>query len=88
MDLTTFRSKIEKEFPHLLKGLELESRILGCWERTWIGLKPSPVVAARFYYIAEEFVQGRQDHVDNPFYWDKLVVNAIDNKDFNPALPC
>ena len=51
-----------------------------------MSLKPSPVVAARFYYIAEEFVQGREDHVDNPFYWDKLVVNAIGNKDFNPAL--
>ena len=24
--------------------------------------------------------------MDNPFYWDKLVVSAIGDKDFNPTL--
>ena len=50
-------------------------------------IKPSPVVAAHSYYIAEEFVRGREDNPDNPFYWDKLVINAIGNPDFNPTLP-
>ena len=87
VDLTIFRELISTELPHLLKGLEGEKRVFGCWERTWMGLKPSPVIAAKSYYIAEEFVRGREDDPCNPFFWDTLVLNAIGNEDFNPSLP-
>jgi hypothetical protein len=28
------------------------------WTRCWMGLKPSPYMAVRFYYLAEEFARG------------------------------
>ena len=62
-------------------------RVLGCWTQTWMGLKSSPEIAARAYYFAEELIRGKENDPTNPFHWDKVVINAIGQEDFNPSLP-
>ena len=52
-----------------------------------MGLRASLEWAVRYYYIAEEFLRGNEKYPSNPFYWDKIVINALGNKDFNPVLP-
>ena len=51
-----------------------------------MSLKPSPGWLAMHYYLAEEFVRGDEKDSNNPFFWDKIIINAIGNKDFNPSL--
>ena len=40
-----------------------------------------------FYYLAEEIVRGDPLDLNNALRYDKVIVNAIGSKDFNPALP-
>ena len=87
IDLTQFRSDISWEFPKLLSGLGKSKRIFGCWERTWMGLKSSPEIAARAYYLAEELVCRKETDPTNLFFWDQVVINAIGQDDFNLVLP-
>jgi hypothetical protein len=35
------------------------------WTRCWMGLKPSPFMAVRFYYLAEEFARGNRKDKNN-----------------------
>ena len=52
-----------------------------------MGLRNSPFWAAAFYYLAEEFIRGKEDDPDNPLYWDTAVLNKIGEDDYNPTLP-
>jgi len=57
------------------------------WSRTWMGFRPSPEWACRFYYLAEEFVRGDEKDIKNPLYWKSIVLNLIGSENYNPALP-
>ena len=70
-----------------MTGLGKCKCVFGCWERTWTGLKSSPEIAARAYYLAKGLIQGKEKNQTNPFFLDKVVINAIVQEDFNPALP-
>lgn len=50
VDLTPYKQvlRIEEPGPYHLR-----------WTRTWMGARPSPYWAVRFFYIAEEFVKGK-----------------------------
>ena len=88
IDLTPFRAQIAKDLPHLSPNLhDKGTPIYGAWSRAWMGAKPSPEWAVRFYYVAEEFVRGNQTDKANPFFFDKVVVNAPGDPTFNPGLP-
>ena len=54
-----------------MDGFKIKSR--GCYYRA--------------YYFAEELIRGREDDQSNPFHWDKVVINAIGQENFNPSLP-
>jgi hypothetical protein len=45
------------------------------WTRCWIGLKPRPYMAVRFYYLAKEFARGNQREKDNHLRWDYVILN-------------
>ena len=68
MDLTQFKKELLQEFPELMGQFKESKRVLGCWTRTWMGLKSSPEVAARAYYFAEELIRGQEDDPANPFH--------------------
>jgi hypothetical protein len=57
------------------------------WAHTWMGSRPSPYNAIQFYYLAEEFVRGNHMDSNNPFFWDKVVLNLPGSVLFDPTRP-
>ena len=68
------------------------------WSRLFMGMKPSPYNAVRFYYWGEEFARGNLRNLTNPFGYDKVIMNlpGMDTHDatkpkvmkMNTALNC
>ena len=88
VDLTFFWSHVAKDCPQILPSWDKgQGPLFGAWTRTWMGAKPSPEWAVRFYYVAEEFIRGDDSKPDNPFFFDQVVVNAVGSPNFNPSLP-
>ena len=85
MDLTPFKAEISKELPSL--RFPDDTRLFAINTKTWMGFRPNPEWACRFYYLAEEFVRGDERHLDNPLRWDSVILNLVGNKNYNPALP-
>ena len=59
------------------------------WSRLFMGMKPSPYNAVRFYYWGEEFAKGWLQDLQNPFGFDEVVLNLprMDSYDAtNPKL--
>jgi hypothetical protein len=57
------------------------------WTRCWMGLKPSPFMAVRFYYLAEEFARGNRHLKKNPLRWDAIKLNLPGDPKFDPTQP-
>jgi hypothetical protein len=45
------------------------------WNRCWMGLKSSPYMSVRYYYLAEEFARGDRRLNMNPLRWDSVKLN-------------
>ena len=84
LDLTPFRHDIRKAFGSIPAQ---QKRFSATWSRLCFGWNESPEQAVTFYYLAEEFARGKHTDENNPLRWDKVVLNMIGNKDYNPALP-
>ena len=85
VDLTCFRKQIARDFPdapHLH-----DKRIAAVWTRTWFGFRQSPEVSFMFHHIAEEIIRGDRRDENNALRFDRVIINAIGNKDYNPSLP-
>jgi hypothetical protein len=80
IDLTPFKDRLG--YSHI-PNAEFQLR----WERCWMGFKPSPYYATRFYYWAEEFVRGNRREKSNPLRWDEVRLNLPGDKSFDPTLP-
>jgi hypothetical protein len=57
------------------------------WIRCWMGLKPFPYMAVRFYYLAEEFARGHRRERTNPLRWDYIRLNLPGDPIYDPTLP-
>jgi hypothetical protein len=57
------------------------------WARCWMGFKPSPYMAVRFYYLAEEFARGNRRHKDNAMRWDFVKLNLPGDSAYDPPMP-
>jgi len=57
------------------------------WERCWMGFRPCPYYAVRFYYWTEELVRGDRKARDNPLRWDRIRMNLLGSFKFDPTLP-
>jgi hypothetical protein len=82
VDLSSFRKALEE----LMKATFL-ARFWVCWEKCWIGLRPSPYMAIRFYYWAEEFARGNPRDKESHLRWDEVVLNLPGDPSFDPAMP-
>jgi len=85
VDLAPFKKDLDNE----LKELDWpeDKNRYAIWTRDWMGFAPSPEWSCRYYYFAEEFIRGCEKALNNPLRWDKIVLNLIGSKRFNPALP-
>jgi len=79
--ISHLRSEIEK-LPGQRPVTDLEA-----WGRCLMGFRPSPFIAIRFYYHAEEFIVGDRNEKNNPFRWDTVVENCPGSENFDPRLP-
>jgi hypothetical protein len=61
-------------------------RLFFKWNRTWMGSKPCPYWAVRFYYLAEEFCRGPSDDPDSPMRWGHIHLNLPEDSDYDPRL--
>ena len=84
IDLSQFRSLLEAHYP---ERKPFGQRILYKWSGAWMGAKPSPYWAARYYYLMEEFALGHHQDPNNIFKWDTVILNLPGSADFNPSLP-
>jgi hypothetical protein len=57
------------------------------WTRCWMGLKPSPFMAVRFYYWAEEFAKGNRREKGNHLRWDHVKLNLPGDPAYDPTKP-
>ena len=85
MDASPFREELSQMFQ--FKPDSHSKRLYLTCTRCWMGFRPSPELACRFYYLAEEFVRGNRLEKTNPLRWDSIVLNLMGNSNFNPALP-
>ena len=87
IDVTIFQDEINKN--ENLKGFSVETstKVWASWNRCWMGLKPSPYMAVRFYYFAEEFARGDRREENNPLRWDVIVLNLPGDPNYDPSLP-
>ena len=69
-----------------LEGLPPQS-IIERWERTLMGLRPSPHICTQTFGWAEEVIRGDRRDQSNPLAWDTVVLNLPGDKDYDPALP-
>jgi hypothetical protein len=87
IDVSTFKNEID-ENPSLDRFPEdSQTRAWANWNRCWMGLKPSPYMAVRFYYFAEEFAKGDRRSKSNPLRWDQVKLNLPGDPLYNPSLP-
>ena len=86
VDLSPMIPDLLKIFPEL-KHKVINNRLTAIWTRDWMGFKSSPYWAAKYYYLAEEFVRGDDQDLENPLFWDKVSLNLLGNPDYNPAYP-
>lgn len=57
------------------------------WSRVFMGMRPSPYIAVRHYYWAEEFAKGDPSLPGNPMAYNRIILNLPGMSDYNPALP-
>ena len=48
------------------------------------GFRPSPFISTRGYYWGEEIIRGYRRRKDNPFRWDKVILNVPGGMNFDP----
>jgi hypothetical protein len=56
-----------------------------CWERCWMGFRPSPYYAVRLYYWAEEFARGNPRQISNPLRWEEVRLDLTGNPAYDPT---
>ena len=57
------------------------------WSRLFMGMKPSPYNAVRFYYWGEEFAKGNLRNSANPFGYDEVILNLPGMNSYDPTKP-
>ena len=55
------------------------------WGRLFMGMRPSPYNAVRFYYWGEEFAIGNLRSLTNPFGFDRVSLNLPGMESYDPT---
>jgi hypothetical protein len=81
VDFSQFDAELKESLPGPLHAKWVH------WTRCWMGLKPSPFMAIRFYYLAEEFARGNRRHKRNALRWDVVRMNLPGDPAYDPTQP-
>lgn len=57
------------------------------WERSLMGLRPSPYNCTRTFAWSEDFIRGDRTDANNRLAWDKVVLNLPGSDDYDPSKP-
>ncbi|KAI2505417.1 hypothetical protein MHU86_9030 [Fragilaria crotonensis] len=57
------------------------------WSRLFMGMRPSPYNAVRFYYWGEEFIRGNPSSPDNATRYDRVILNLPCMETYDPRQP-
>ena len=57
------------------------------WTRLFMGMRPSPYNAVRYYYWGEEFARGDPLDTNGPMGYDQIRLNLPGMGEFDPLLP-
>jgi hypothetical protein len=76
-------------------GVEFESRTIRGgrstkmlrWTRLFMGMRPSPYNAVRYFYWGEEFARGDPSLDSNPMGYDCIRLNLPGMSHFDPGMP-
>jgi hypothetical protein len=68
-------------------GRERAGRAVLRWERLFMGMKPSPYNAVRYFYRAEELARGNPRDLNNPLHFSKVRLNLPGMETFDPTMP-
>ena len=61
--------------------------VLERWTRRLIDFKPSPYVCTQTFAWSEEIILGDVSELENPLYWDRLVLNLPGMEKYDPTMP-
>ncbi len=61
--------------------------VLERWERTLMGLRPSPYVCTQTFSWGEEIIRGNRLDPNNPLRWDKVILNLPGDLNYDPTKP-
>ncbi len=61
--------------------------VIDRWERTLMGLRPSPYVCTQTFSWGEEIIRGDRLDENNPLRWDKVVLNLPGDVNYDPTKP-
>ena len=71
-------------------GVELRSGgevVMLRWTRLFMGMRPSPYNAVRYYYWGEEFARGDPSLGSNPMGYDSIRMNLPGMDSYDPSFP-
>ena len=57
------------------------------WNRLFMGMRPSPYNAVRFYYWGEDVVRGNPADLKNPMRFDRVILNLPCTESYDPGSP-
>jgi hypothetical protein len=57
------------------------------WNRLFMGMRPSPYNAVRYYYWGEDLVRGDPADEGNPMRYDRVVLNLPCMETYDPGSP-
>lgn len=86
LDLRPYAGIDVTELDKTLVGSKVQ-RIFERWTRTLMGFKPSPYVCTQMFSWGEELIVGDRTELDNPFHWDKVVLNLPGTNEYDPTMP-
>ena len=74
---------LRKYFPAIIA----RGACLYTWNRLLMGFRPSPYIATRHLLCARRYLLGDRFDKDNPFCWEKVVLNLPGMDDYDPRRP-
>ena len=101
MSFSTWMS--DMDFGEMFHNFPMEDRLRKCsgvefktetnktkilrWSRLFMGMKPSPYGAVRYYYWGEEVARGDPSNIQNPMGYDSIRLNLPGMEDYEPEWP-